>query len=74
MRGPHDAADASADEDDKALLYVHGAVALDTQARATIRAALKQAGISVVHEKLLAVNNSSSADPACKCVCIHAAA
>lgn len=73
MRGPHDGADDSADEDDKALLYVHGAVALDMQARATIRAALKQAGICIVHEQLLAANTSLSADPASKCVCIHAA-
>lgn len=53
------------DKDDQVLLWINGSSALDTQARTTIKAALKDAGIKIVHEKLFAagsqVNNGSRA-------------
>lgn len=47
-------------EDDHVLLWVNGSTALDTQARTAIKAALKEAGINVVQEKLFAAGMQSS--------------
>lgn len=51
---------STTNERDEALLWVNGSVALDTQARATFKAALQQAGITVVAEKLLAAGTPLS--------------
>lgn len=50
--------------DDQALLCVGGAVALDTQARTAIKAALQQAGINLVSERLLPAGSAVSSGTA----------
>lgn len=48
---------------EQAVMWVNGSVALDTQAKTTIRNALKQEGILITAEKLLLSGNNNGINP-----------